>query len=129
MAGEQTVRLTRSVQFGGITVGGITETVSANFTPQFQQEFSGVVTDAEITFPVDVSAVLVCAISANKDCTVKTNSTSVPDDTLALKANQPLVYRSTSGEANFLTADVTKFYLTTTETTTLKIGVASDITP
>lgn len=127
MAGEPTIRLTRSVQFGSITVGGVTETISAGFVPVFSQEF-GVVTDAEIDMTVDISTVLVAAISADKDCTLKTNSSGSPVDTFLLKANQPLIYRKTV-DANFFTVDVTKFFLTTSVITTLKIGIGADATP
>lgn len=125
MAGEATVRLTRSVQFGAGTVGGVTETVACDYTQYFQQQF-GVVSNVEIAMTVDVSAALVIAISADKDCTLETNDAGTPVDTLALKANQPLIYRSTDPSANFLTADVTSFFITTTETTTLKIGVGGN---
>jgi LytS/YehU family sensor histidine kinase len=126
MAGEATVRLTRSVQFGAGTVGGVTETVLADTTQYFQQQF-GIVSNIAIPMTVDVSAALVIAISADKDCTLETNDATTPIDTFALKANQPLIYRSTDASTNFLTADVTSFFITTTEVTTLKIGIGSNI--
>lgn len=126
MAGEATVRVTRSVQFGSITVGGVVETINPGKIDTFQETF-GVVADQAINLPVDVSAVSVVAIVADKDCTLETNSTSTPTDTFALKANKPLIWSDDDPGANPLTADVTVFYLTApTASTTLKIGIGSD---
>lgn len=126
MAGEATIRLTRSVQFGAGTVGGVTETVLADYTQYFQQTF-GIVSNVAIAVEVDISEALVIAISADKDCTLETNNATTPVDTFALKANQPLVYRSGGADTNFLTVDVTSFFITTTlADTTLKIGIGGN---
>jgi LytS/YehU family sensor histidine kinase len=127
MAGETTIRLTRSVQFGVGTVGGIVETVTPDTTNYFQQTF-GVVSNIAIPMVVTLSTALIIAISADKDCTLETNNASTPDDTLTLKANQPLIFRSGSGDTNFLTEDVTSFFITTSvANTTIKIGVGANL--
>lgn len=61
---------------------------------------------------------------SDQDVTVKTNSTSVPDDTLNLKANIAIAYGTGTNETNPIgTATVTKFYVTNAGPTdaTLKI--------
>jgi hypothetical protein len=71
----------------------------------------------------------VCII-ASRPTTLKTNSSSMPDDTITLAANQVLKWTVNSGTANPFTADVTKVYATKAGAAgTLYIDVLVDVTP
>lgn len=65
-------------------------------------------------FAVDVSDLLLWVIMSDQDLTIKTNSSSVPDDTITVKAGVPIIWDSESGAANPLTADVTDLFITNT---------------
>jgi len=128
MAGEQSVSARRSITIGGLAIGGVPETISNGDTQQiFAQTIAAAQTNYAVAFPIDVSASVAQAIVANQDCTIKTHSTSAPDQTIALKANVPLLWASPepTGRQVF-TVDVTVIYVTTTPATTLQIGVAQN---
>jgi hypothetical protein len=131
MAGELSAKLTRSIQIGGITIGGLVETILSDGQVQNQKTVPASSTNAEFDVAVTIANVKAIALWADKDCTVKTNSTSVPDETLALKANSPMVWSSTDPVAGkFITHDITKLYVTTgAADTLLKFGAAVDSTP
>jgi hypothetical protein len=59
---------------------------------------------------------------SDQDMTVKTNSSGSPDDTISLKANNPLVWSASAAYYTnpFSHADVTKFYLTNATAARLK---------
>lgn len=63
--------------------------------------------------------------------TIKTNSSSSPDDTLTLVANQPLLWTAVDAAGNPFDTDVTRFFLTngTTGVATVKIRTLYDSTP
>jgi hypothetical protein len=90
-----------------------------------------------ITMALDVSnvksvAIVVAAITATKAITVKTNSTSAPDDTLTLTPAAPgFVWMEGMPFDNPLGTDVTDFYVTSTDTVdrNLKIYACADVTP
>lgn len=64
----------------------------------------------EVTFTyADIELFL---LGSDNEVTVKTNSSSVPDDTLTIKAGSCVVYASNSSFSNPFTADVTAFYVT-----------------
>ena len=70
-------------------------------------------TDLELLINIDVSTIQALILLSTKDMTLDTNSTGAPDDTIALKANAPLVWTNDGYHANPLGTDVTKFFLTT----------------
>lgn len=63
--------------------------------------------------------------------TVKTNSSSMPDQTFTLKPNMPSEYHSDSAWSNPITANITKLYVSNAGTSdcVLNIALARDITP
>lgn len=130
MAGESVATRVHSLTAGGVTVGGVTQTVAADRVTTFKKTIPANTTNGVVEVVVDISAVKACGIVANKACTVKTNSTSAPDDTLTLAENKPLIYVHTDPDSNlFLSADVTTLYVTTTVATELKVVVCEDSTP
>lgn len=128
------MNITRSASISGfgINLGGITQTIAVEGGEVYDGSIAASQTNLEIAIPdVDLTTCTVMAIVADKDTTVKTNSTSAPDDTLALKANVPLTWMTGDlADNKFLSADVTKWYVTTgAATTKLKILIGSDATP
>jgi len=84
--------------------------------------------DVEVDLDVDVSAAKGAVLFATADVTIKTNSSSEPDDTINLSANRDLSWITGQGNCPF-TVDVTKLYVTCANGGTLKVWVYSDSTP
>lgn len=111
---------------------------SADYTGE--AEFSLEVTiafgeiDLFVEASIDVSETKSMSMSCDFDLTVKTNSSSDPDDTIELVANVPYVFNTdlVNYYANALTTDVTAFYLTNIygePEATFKLEVLTDPTP
>ena len=84
----------------------------------------------EFDIAIDVSQLKSLMLVADVDCTVKTNNSGAPDNTLNLKANKPLVWESQSGYfATPLTVDVTKLFINSAAAGTLKLRGLVDPTP
>lgn len=88
-------------------------------------------TNKEIALAFVNSRLKAIMILCAKDVTIKTNSSSSPDNTIALTANKPLLWFTGCGLANpFVAADVTKIYVTAVGAAqTLKIRMIEDATP
>lgn len=131
MAGENVINRTQSLTGGGVTVGGVTEAATADNVNVFKKTIPANSTNARIDFPITLDTLIAIGIVANKDVTVKTNSTSSPADTLTLAANKPLIYVASDPDDNlFLSADVTSLYVTTgAAATEVKIVAGVNSTP
>lgn len=70
-------------------------------------------------------------VTSDQDVSLKTNSTSSPGNTLALKANVPYIWNSDSYDTFKITVDVTKWYATNAGAVNanLKFRRLSDPTP
>lgn len=136
MAGEVTLVRQSSIQVGGVAVTG-RKTLPVNAPGTFRQKIPANQTDVQLKKPkCTLADNKVQAISADKDCTVKTNSTSGTavegtNDIMVLKANVPLEWiDGDPANKKFLTADVANWYVTTgAEATTLTIIICDDATP
>jgi hypothetical protein len=129
MANEPAVRISNSVAFGPGTIGGVVETISPDAVTYASKKLTAGGT-REVDIAIDVEKVMVCAIEVDKDATIKTNSATTPDDELALKANQPLIWRQGDPTDLFLTVDVTSIHVVVgVADTVFKIGVGVDATP
>ena len=95
--------------------GTITSTVET-FQGDGEADYDGVIpansTNVEIDIVVPVakirSMVLFCAVAM----TIKTNSSSAPDDTIPIAAGTQIVWNTNHSEPCPLTVDVTKFFVT-----------------
>ncbi len=89
------------------------------------------VTDQEHMIAIDFSALVSIWIKSDKDITLETNSATVPDDTINLKADVPYSWNTSKVDALKLTADVTSIFVTNSSgaTATLEIEVLQDPTP
>lgn len=86
-------------------------------------------TNYQINVAIDVSEIESLYIVADQACTLKTNSTSAPDNTISLLAGVPLEWQSNSYYSCPLTADVTKVYITNTTALSFTLRVLQDSTP
>ena len=132
MAQELKVARSTVVNGGGVSVGGVTETVTADHVLTFSKEIPANSTDEHLVGPdITLAICNAMAIVANKDCVVKTNSSSSPTDTLTLLANKAIHWLTGDPAANkFLTATVTDWYITTgADQTIIKMVFAMDATP
>jgi hypothetical protein len=131
-----TARVSQTVNFGAGSIGGTVALLENDLIEYVEVSLlaSG---ERQVDVVVDVSAVQLYAIEADQDCTVRTNDDSggTPTDTIALKAKQPLIWRS--GDPNgrkFLggvshDTDITALYVTVGgEDTTVKFGALIDAT-
>lgn len=120
------------LRINGITIGGDAE---QEISGDLEVASPGVSvaanqTNYEIDWVLTFANLKAVAIVADQDCTVKTNSTSSPAETLTLKANQALVWRENDPAAmHFLSVNLTKIYVTNTTALTIKFGHVQDITP
>lgn len=69
-------------------------------------------TDQEILLAIDISATKLVVFKSTQAVTVKTNSSGAPDDTLALTANIPMIWREGDYNAIFLSVDVSSIFVT-----------------
>lgn len=87
--------------------------------------------DEQVAATLDVSEIKSIFISSDVDVTLETNSSSAPDETLSITADEPFVWRTGSGVTNPLETDITALYLTNGDATagTVKIRILYDGTP
>jgi hypothetical protein len=129
MAFNQTMTIT--IDAAGVTVSKQV-TKSAGAQQNISEPVANGATDLEITFSLDVSALKMLYIVADKAMTLKTNSSSVPDDTITLVANEPVPWYLGSALTNPITVDITtNIFLTNASGAngTLTIYSLSDPTP
>ncbi len=74
-----------------------------------------------ISFPV--ASVLSVVIVADGNCTLKTNSSGSPQETLNITANVPLVWQYQSGSTVPFAGNVTAMYITNTPAVNLRIRI------
>jgi hypothetical protein len=83
----------------------------------------GVVADQATGIALTIANVRSLVIVADQDCTLKTNSTGTPQETLALKANVPVVWDANMpgfAIGELFAGNVTNVYVTTTVATRLQ---------
>lgn len=98
-------------------------TIEAGLSKNVQEQIPAGSSELVVDFDADVSQLKLVYISATKDLTIKTNSSGSPAKTIALTANEPLMWKASDGAANnpFGSTDVTKLYVTN------GTGVATDL--
>lgn len=115
---------------------GQVSAVSRSFSGDGEVRYNGSIaaasTNVEIDIALDISAVKSIVIYATKGVTIKTNSTSVPDDTIVLADGQAIIWGDDEATDRLvLTADVTKIYVTNAgaAASALRIEALVDVTP
>src|SRR5438132_13961673 len=117
MAGEVSIKLSRSAVIGGRAIGGVDELVPADTQAAFEETIPSGSVDYEIDFPITVANSLVQAIHSNASVTLRTNivSTSTattPAQSMAIAKNVAQIWTTnepTSGKE--FTVDVRKVFL------------------
>ena len=75
------------------------------------------ITNQHFVVAVTVSQIVIHVIAAvGEGMTIKTNSSTTPQDTITLAAGAQLVWYPASAAANFFTGNVTGFYVSNTGT-------------
>lgn len=130
MAGESRVTRSTQVNGGGVTAGGVSQEVLVDNIQTFKKTIP-IGTNVQLVRPeVTLANVKAMSICATQDSTVKTNSSSSPQETLTLKANVVMSWLTGDPSANkFLAGDVTDWYVTNAVAMTLTIIIGEDSTP
>lgn len=122
--------IVRTYQEGGRSVTN-TVNVSGNAESAFTISAAVASPDTEVLCAINYTDLKSLYIESDLDLDVETNSGSVPDDTISVKAGVAYVWTSEDGSTNPLTADVTKLFLTAagSGTATVNIRILQDATP
>ena len=105
-----------------------TATASAEALDKREVVLEEAATEVEILQNLDVSEVQGLVLLCSADATLKTNSSSEPDDTINLTAGRSVSWITGQG-SNPLTTDVTRFFASCAEGGTLQMWFLSDPTP
>jgi hypothetical protein len=109
--------------------------VTANFTVAHDQQVSldvsvpGATNDHDVDFDFVVARLQSIFIKSDQDVTLETNSSSAPTNTIALKANKPLIWYVGSYYANLFTADVTRMFFTNAGATAARVEIEAIVDP
>lgn len=126
---------TRNIRYS-TDEGRLTDT-DEPITGDGEQAYDGVIptsgtpnVEVDLAFPfANVKSMVIYSAQA---MTIKSNSTSVPDDTFTVPAGKQLAWNTNDIAACPFTVDVTKLYLTNgsaTLTSIVKIRILLDVTP
>lgn len=116
---------------------GGNETISKgiNFAVEGEQNLDvtvpGSTSNLEVLANIDVSALALVFVTSDQTVTLKTNSSSAPDETITLTQDKPLVWYTGCGWTNPFATDITALYLTraTAGNAAVKIRYGYDATP
>lgn len=112
---------------GGAVVTSVSVTADAELNVDVT--LSASTSDKEIDFILDQDNAQALCLYCSAACTIKTNSSSAPDDTISLTAGVAVLCKSNAEVLALLSADITKIYVTCSAGGDLKIRSLSDITP
>lgn len=107
------------------------ETVTADLETNLDVAVADGQTAKQINIAIDISALKLLYIGSDKDVTIETNNSSTPDDTIAIKANIPLLWTPDCGFDCPLTEDVAALYLANASgaEAAFKVRTLQDATP
>lgn len=104
-------------------------TYSASLEANIDEPTLAIGTNTPIAIILDVSVLKSLVISSSTACTIKTNSTTVPGDTLTFAAGEQKQWNTDSYGAPLLAVDVTIIYVTNAAQTNLQLRAIQDATP
>lgn len=119
----------------GIEIGGTTVIKSNTYTGTAELKVSEPVadseTDKEIQCAIDVSAIQALLIVSTQTVTLEINDGAGGGGTLALVADEPVVWHVGSVYTNLLAVDVTSIFITNSSGSTAQVSVytVTDATP
>jgi hypothetical protein len=105
--------------------------LSASADGEFDEVVPPTTTNMPFSLALDISQVKSLFLLSDQDVTLKTNSSSSPTDTIALKANIPYVWFTNAYDTCKITADVTTAFITNAGATAANVSARwlYDITP
>lgn len=126
-----THRITSSYTPGDAASVVTTRSITADNQQAWEVAVAGETDDVQVLANVDLTYLKAVHITSDQDVTLETNSSSAADDTIALKANNALIWAADSYHANPFSVDITALYFSNAGTTaaTVKIWILTDSTP
>lgn len=125
-----TMTVTRSVTVGGLPYSRTNEYLldGVNIRTALVPPTTN---DKQVLLNVESTAIKAMYLVSDQDVTLETNSASSPIDTIALKANVPLIWTEDDDFDCPISADVTMLYITNAGSTeaNVSIVVGEDATP
>lgn len=119
MSVTQTETISISSDTGTGLSGRSAETGTTEQT--FREPYPAGSTDVEYDITFSHTTLKKIFLVSDQDMTIKTNSSGSPSQTISLKAGRPLRWGASEGYfTNPITADVTKFFISCTSSSTLK---------
>lgn len=125
--------ITHTVQ-SVVTDGGFRFVASKELTvtaaAQYQESVANSASDLAVAITIESTSLKVFALQSDQDITVKTNDSGSPQETITLKANQPVIW--TEGQANVpISGDVTALYITNSSGSAANVSLLAgwDATP
>lgn len=118
------------LSFEGLTIQ-VNQTMSTEAQKKVVQEVAAGATDVQIGFDVPIAQLKAFAISSDKALTVKTNSSSVPQETFNLLANAGQGEVDFGNGLNIISGNLTDLFVTNAGGTAavLKVIALFDPTP
>lgn len=107
---SHTLSRSQTIRVGGKTVGATNDVTDGALASIDEVCPIGTDVEHEIAFPYAKLKGLV--LSSAVACTIKTNSSSAPDETFTLAAGRPIVWMNGDVSASPVTADVTSVFIT-----------------
>jgi hypothetical protein len=129
MSYKHTVNM--SVNSAVESLGGTPKEYTASGLKTLKETINNAVTDLQITFNLDVSAVKSFVALSDRDITLETNNAGAPVNTILLKAGVPYIWTIDSYDTFKLTSDVTALFITNASgaAAVLTISALEDVTP
>lgn len=126
-----THRITSSYTPGDAASVVTTRSITADNQQAWEVAVAGETDDVQVLANVDLTYLKAVHITSDQDVTLETNSSSEADDTIALKANNALVWAHDSYFANPFTVDISALYFSNAgaAAATVKIWILTDSTP
>jgi len=107
--------ITHRITQGYQTPEGTVSSVSQSYTDDAAINIDASVADGETAQEIDVAVTLAnlksCSLSSDKAVTIKTNSSSTPQETITLTAGQAIVWGHDHVEDAPFSGNLTKFYV------------------
>jgi len=111
------------------TITSTTDSYTADTDTSFVASFNASSVNSEVDVTATLANLKALYLYADADMTVKTNSATSPGDTIALKAKKQVAWNTDSIFAKPYTTNVTKLFVSCTNTAVLRVGFLADQTP
>ena len=114
MSTGQTGKITKSFSLGGQSLSIPADSATADTTVKLETTVNDGMTNFHRVLSVDASEIVMMGIHTTKAITIKTNSSSAPDQTFSLLANQGIVWSVNDESVTTcpIDTDITDVYIT-----------------